>query len=880
MNTSLRLGALLALILPVTLTAAAQTDTDSTRNNNNTTLGEATVKATRLMFITKKDTVVYNMDALSTDAGTMLGEVIDRFPGLSLRNGALFYKGRQVSRVMVNGTDFVKGDTKKALEELPAFIIKNIKAYERKSDESMATGIDDGKRIQVIDILLRREFLGTWTGNLQAGYGLENYWQARGFANSFADNYRISLFGGMTNTALFQSADNNGNWNEEGGSSGETVYKRPGISGMWHNGKPEYKQGFFKISGNAVWDYRRHDDEYGSRQEQYLEEGSYFTESRSVTRNYERIVAGGLELLWAPTDSTYLSFSPQAYYRTWRDRRNSLAGTWNADPFAPGTSPIDSIANNGGNGWPDSESAVNSIRSELGERQETTGYSHFFYFTHKLTAKGLHFSVRQSLSLTPESSSTTNSMADYKYFNATTKTGKRPALLNRLIENDESSYNQMTFLDFDQPLAKTFVARAVYGFTGARNENSQSGFRLDSLGGVYADYDRYLAMFGQLPDEAEWRESVREAVMEQYADNMNRKHWAEVKLTHTGKHLYANAQSTLRFAHEEIDYRRGAMAILPLKRNYREFFINSMLRYTTDSVGRFELTYLLDTNPASMLQKVTIPNTEDPLYVTLGNPDLKDMRTHRLGFKYDRTLSGMRYVALDLGWSVDKNATAVADIYDPATGRTVSRPECVNGQWRANGNLSFNLPLTNDKTLSLTTNIAYNYNRNIRLRGTGSASAVPTRIATGNHAASTYINLRYARGPLEGRINGFISHSFQNDGNASNRSVKNWHNSYSANISYKLPWGMRLETNLRMRHIFGSDVMEGFKRLRTIWDASASQSFFKEKLTLKLQASDLLNQRAQAWFSNSNTSRASDYATQVQRIIMLHAIWRFTTAKK
>ena len=59
------------------------------------------------------------MDALNATKGDMLGDMINRMPGLELRNGQLYFKGRAVTRFLVNGYDFQRGDTRKALDNLP-----------------------------------------------------------------------------------------------------------------------------------------------------------------------------------------------------------------------------------------------------------------------------------------------------------------------------------------------------------------------------------------------------------------------------------------------------------------------------------------------------------------------------------------------------------------------------------------------------------------------------------------------------------------------------------------------------------------------------------------------------------------------------------------
>lgn len=188
-------AALIGLAMPV---AAATFPSDTLRADTAShRLAEAKVTATRLLFITKGDTTIYDMDAVLAMRGDVLADVVRKMPGLELRDGTLYFKGEPVSRLMVNGEDFARGDLRAGLDNLPAFLIKSIKAYRRRSDQALRTGIDDGVREQVIDVVLRREYLGTWTGNADAAYGTEDYWLLRGFANNFGERWRLSAYAGL-----------------------------------------------------------------------------------------------------------------------------------------------------------------------------------------------------------------------------------------------------------------------------------------------------------------------------------------------------------------------------------------------------------------------------------------------------------------------------------------------------------------------------------------------------------------------------------------------------------------------------------------------------------------------------------------------------------
>ncbi len=258
MNKKLLFVLPLITLLPMQL-RAQQTDSLST-DTIARQLGEATATTTRLVFTNKKDTVVYDMNALLATQGDMLNDVINKMPGLELRDGVLYFKGKKVDRLMVNGTDFMRDDTKTALEQLPAYMVKTVKAYESLTDQAKVTGIDDGQREQVVNVELRKNYLNAWAGNVDMGYATDDYYRVRGFANTFSALSRISPYTGLTNTGEYQSVDNSGGWedNGSGSSPGKTSYKRPGATFMFKNREEEEGKGFVKIDGHATWDYRKH----------------------------------------------------------------------------------------------------------------------------------------------------------------------------------------------------------------------------------------------------------------------------------------------------------------------------------------------------------------------------------------------------------------------------------------------------------------------------------------------------------------------------------------------------------------------------------------------------------------------------------------------
>lgn len=174
---------------------------DSLRNDTlkGGELQEVTVTATRFLFVTKKDTTIYDLDALHLKSGAPLREAFEKLPGMSFRDGKLYHNGREVKRVLINGMDFSYKDPMLALQALPSYIMKDVKVYERKSDFSMRYGMDDGREELVADVSVRRRYMGTWSGELAVGGGMDERFMGRGYGNTFTDRFRVSLFGNANN---------------------------------------------------------------------------------------------------------------------------------------------------------------------------------------------------------------------------------------------------------------------------------------------------------------------------------------------------------------------------------------------------------------------------------------------------------------------------------------------------------------------------------------------------------------------------------------------------------------------------------------------------------------------------------------------------------
>ena len=99
------------------------------------------------------DTAMFNMSAYRLPEGESVEDLIRKLPGVQIDSaGNITVNGKSVSRILVNGKEFFNDDKTKSLTELTADMIEKVKAYDKQSDLSRQTGIDDGREVTVMDL--------------------------------------------------------------------------------------------------------------------------------------------------------------------------------------------------------------------------------------------------------------------------------------------------------------------------------------------------------------------------------------------------------------------------------------------------------------------------------------------------------------------------------------------------------------------------------------------------------------------------------------------------------------------------------------------------------------------------------------------------------
>lgn len=152
----------------------------------------------------KQDTIEYNASAFKTKPDAVVEDLLKKLPGIKVdRAGNIKAMGENVNNLLVDGKEFFGNDPKVASKNLPADAIDKVQLYDKKSDESEFTGIDDGSRDKTINLQLKDDKKNSFFGDITAGYGTDEHYKASAKAYRFNNKIQFATLGMINNINQF-----------------------------------------------------------------------------------------------------------------------------------------------------------------------------------------------------------------------------------------------------------------------------------------------------------------------------------------------------------------------------------------------------------------------------------------------------------------------------------------------------------------------------------------------------------------------------------------------------------------------------------------------------------------------------------------------------
>ncbi|MDF4204737.1 TonB-dependent receptor [Maribacter sp. SA7] len=148
----------------------------------------------------KGDTIVYDTDSFVSGTEKKLKDVLENLPGIEINDdGQIEVEGKTVSKVMVEGKDFFDGDTKLAVENIPANALGKVEVLRNFNEISQMKGLTNDDDNVALNIKLKEGKKNFWFGEITAGYGPDDRYLAHPKLFYYSPKYSINIITDLNN---------------------------------------------------------------------------------------------------------------------------------------------------------------------------------------------------------------------------------------------------------------------------------------------------------------------------------------------------------------------------------------------------------------------------------------------------------------------------------------------------------------------------------------------------------------------------------------------------------------------------------------------------------------------------------------------------------
>lgn len=843
-------------------------------------LGEATVKASKILMVMRGDTLVYNADALNLAAGSMLERLIEQLPGVQLDDaGQITVNGSRVDKLLLNGKDFFRGDPLVALENLPAYMVDEVKVYQqeapdaylrpgRDEDEPQSSGgWEDGN--YVMDVWLKREYAAGWIGNAEGAYGTDRRYQARALALRFSDRSRTSLYFNLNNTNDTRRPGRSGNWTSAWTASGLTAMKEGGIDFLLTDPTPRRRG---ELSTTLTARYEDADSRSETSGTQFLTSGDVFSRSRTADRTKKTSVNwdNKFELR---AKRFYASLTPSVQFVRQNSAGTTQAADFRREPvetyrgqaldslFAPaGSRALDSIV-------------INRRKDAYLGRQEEW----------MVTGKGYislpYWFVFEPKDLSVWGTYRKNDRERFSRYDARYATGETD-FRNRFETTPSMSYNFGTKLTAGTPLLDlgemTYSLDFNYTYEQSYASDRRSLYRLDGIGGEWASPD--ATDLGQLPSS---RDALAEAV-----DQANSYYTPQRSYAHTPKFsLYVSfpegwgtltADISGRYRHDWLKDRRGE------RQAERSRRFHSWEPNVSYHIGIVTFIYDFKRTAPALNNMLDVIDDSDPLNIWRGNPALRATGHHAMSLGMTKGRNDSQHKdswAVTAKYDLFRHSIGLERTYDMGTGITRVQPKNIDGNWNAQLSGTYYSTPDRKQRFWFETRTDASFAHSVDF-ASAYGSGVSGRSSVDNFSLRQSLSGRYLHKGLNLSAKASADWNYSTSERPGFSTINAVDFQYGVSATVPLPWDMEVGTDLTMYSRRGyADPSMNTDDL--VWNMRISKSMLpRRNLTVFVDGFDILGQLSNIRRVINAQGRTETWYNTVPRYFMVHLIYRLNREPK
>ena len=842
------------------------------RNGQNAELGTLTMKQESIVLksavvtaqaaqvVVKKDTLLFNPEAMRTPEGSAIEELIKRIPGAEVdEDGNITVNGKEVKKILLDGKEFMLGDIETAIKNIPVSIIQNIKFYDQQSDQARITGIEDGNKETVLDFTIKKGMNRGYMTNLDIAGGTKDRYATRGMGSSFTDKTRFVLLGNANN-----KEENAGWWNRRG----LNTRKMLGTNLNYDDGNK------LKVDLSVRWNHRNGDNRNNNTSENFYSQTSRtFSNSTSKSLSRSDNWNGNFRLEWKPDTLTNILLRANGAYGTSDGTSTSTSATFNDDPYLYVADPLASLTPYDMSNplYPYMVNHSVSASMNYGKNKNAWGMLQLY---RRLNPRGRNVTLRFEANGSDNKSENVSNN-DVRLFLVKNVAGEDSTYFTaRYNTTPTTSSGYVVSATYSEPLWKGAHLQANYELRYSQNKSDRQTYDFShepqnifsGIVPVYRDWDSWLSPVENNLDNYFDRSLSRFSEYKNYTHNLRLtlRHWEE-------KYDY-NVGFLVQPQHSNFiqDYRGVYVDTI---RNVTNFTPTLDFHYKFSDQSNFWLHYRGDTRQPEMTQLLDITDDSNPLYITQGNPGLKPQFTNSLNAYYNNYIAKYkRSIVLYANYRTTRNSISNLVRYNPDTGGSISRPENINGNWNVNAGITFNTALDSAAHWNVGTNTRVRYNNYVSYVAQHKADA--QKNTSRSYNIFERLSAGYRNQWLEVTLDGNVTYQHTRNVLQPNANLDTWQFNYGGQFLVRLPLDIEVSSNLHERSRRGyNDPSMNTNEL--IWNGQISKSFLKSKsLVVALNFYDLLGQQSNYERSINATSRSDTEFNSINSYAMLHVRYR------
>ncbi|MDE5740383.1 MAG: outer membrane beta-barrel protein [Bacteroidaceae bacterium] len=811
-------------------------------------LKEAQVVANVAQMQVSGDSLVYNAQAFRVAEGSALEDLVKKLPGAKVDDeGNITINGKTVSKILVDGKEFFLNDTKIAMKNIPTNMIDKLKTYDRKSDFSRVTGIDDGEEETVLDLSVKKGMNNGWFGNFDAGIGTENRYAESLMLNRFIDSNQFTILGGTNNTGDRGFGGGGGRgWGR--GGNGLRSSKNAGFNFATSTDKLEAGGNIrFRYDGSDVWNQ--------SSVQSFVTERGAFSNSESSNKSSANNWNADFRLEWKPDTMTNIIFRPSGSFSRSKGYNNSESASFNDNPYEVTDDPLGDAINHlkEVEGLLDLIINTNINRSQsFSENRRVAGE---LQANRRLNNEGRNITLRTTGNLSG-SDSKQLSAAKIDYIMA----GIDPNTNNRYYTTPGRNKAFSAQLTYSEPIAKKTYLQFSYKYDYSYNKSDREAFVMDAT--TYTDLAEALNRYRYNIDGAidylidnnhklfGADESDEANKLSQYSVYKNFNHTISLSFRKVTDEYNFSAGIDLLPQHSTLDYKYMGTEYPTVTRNVFNYAPNVDFRYNFDKQTNLRMSYHGRTSQPGMTNLLDITDDSNPLNITKGNPGLKPSFNHNVRLNFHTfQMEHQRGIFSWAGATMTQNSISNRTSYNTETGVRTTRPENINGNWNANVGGGFNMSLDKSNFFTVNNFTSLNYSHNVSYLDPKQYEEDKSK--TNTIGVNENLGFEFRKDWFEMGINGSVNYNSSKNSVITTGNMETWSFSYGTEFNFTFNNGFAFSTDISesSRRGYASVSMNTNELL---WNAQASMSFLKgNALTVTLQWNDILKNR-------SNISRAID----------------------